>query len=262
MSELKDLQKLVCELENEKDEKWQVKKLQEIGISLINEYEIHVGNRIIKPLLVEAYYYHEGKFEDASVHSAEKSQANTYKLARERQKNHFSQLYIHYGRSGLDIVLSQKNDYYLSFLLKCSLVGGDCMTQTSLPKQLCDSCDRANECKKGWECKFYGSVVLKKTKNPKTQETVCVPRKNTSKGTFSMAPLAVLSISSLIYQPVVQSLDLGHMKQWVLAKYALEKAKNNIEDARKLIKQQGLYKDKIDDRYMESAKKYIEEQEK
>ena len=54
---MEEMKNLVKELEQEYDDKRQVKILQEIGKKLINEYEIKIGEFTIEPLLVEAYYY-------------------------------------------------------------------------------------------------------------------------------------------------------------------------------------------------------------
>ena len=59
---MEKLEKLVEELEKESNEKKQIKTLQDIGKLLLTEYIIQVGDLTIKPLLVEAYYYHQGKF--------------------------------------------------------------------------------------------------------------------------------------------------------------------------------------------------------
>lgn len=56
--------------------------------------------------------------------------------------------------------------------------------------------------------------------------------------------------------------ETGFGKQFVLTKYALEKAHLNIEKAREIIKEEGLYQYKIEDRYIESALKYIKDHEK
>lgn len=64
---MENIKKLVEKLEEEFDEKKQIEILQDIGAMLINNYVIKVGDLTIEPMLVEAYYYHKGKFEDESV---------------------------------------------------------------------------------------------------------------------------------------------------------------------------------------------------
>ena len=64
---MEKLKKLVYELVDENNkEKERVKILQDIGKLLLTEYIIQVGDLTIKPLLVEAYYYHQGKFNDSN----------------------------------------------------------------------------------------------------------------------------------------------------------------------------------------------------
>ena len=64
-----ELKRLVNELEEATDK---VQKLKEIGRKLLNEYEIKIGNMVIEPLLVEAYY-NSSDFPDDSVYAAKKS---------------------------------------------------------------------------------------------------------------------------------------------------------------------------------------------
>ena len=113
-----ELKNLVDELKEATDK---VQKLKEIGEKFMNEYEVRIGNMVIEPLLIEAYY-NSSDFPDNSVHAAKKSNANTYTLAKQRQKDHYGELYVHYGtKDGIDIVLSN-GDYYLSFLIKNALI--------------------------------------------------------------------------------------------------------------------------------------------
>ena len=132
---MEELRKLVKELEKLSDEKEIIAKLQVIGEKLITDYEIKIDGTIIQPILVEAYYndnvedktqdsLYAPRFNDTSVHAAGTKTSNTAKLARRRQKNHFGELYVHYGtKDGLDVVLSDNDSYYLSYLIKCSLIG-------------------------------------------------------------------------------------------------------------------------------------------
>lgn len=97
-------------LEEEQDQADIVKILQEIGEKLINAYEIRIGAITLEPLWVEAYYFDPKEFPDYNTHMSQK------------QKNRFGQLYFHEkGWGGIDICLS-KGDYYLSFLLKATLL--------------------------------------------------------------------------------------------------------------------------------------------
>ena len=113
------LKKIVAELENEYNREKQIKLLQKISELLITDYAINACGVVIEPLWVEAYYFHKGKFEDLNDHR------------KSKQKDGFGKLYLHTEKKispsnrlgGVDIVLSL-GDYYLSFLIKNSLIGG------------------------------------------------------------------------------------------------------------------------------------------
>lgn len=171
-----ELKKLVKNLEKENDEEKQKKILQNIGKLLLTEYIIQIGNLTIKPLLVEAYYYNSN-FKDDSVHAANKSNANTYKLARARQENNFGELYVHYGtKGGIDVVLSN-GKYYLSFLIKNALINNKFAAQCKVSQILCENCDYIDKCNKGINCKYYGTNILKHKDNIENTEIVFVRRK-------------------------------------------------------------------------------------
>lgn len=263
---MEKLEKLVKKLESASGENMQIRILQAIGAILIHAYRIEIGNLIIEPLLVEAYYYREGKFNDTSVYASGKSESPTYRLARERQQNNFGKLFVHYGtKDGIDIVLSMEDGVYLSFLIKTARVNGVCKRQCAISNMICGACERHDKCK-GFACKYYGEKVLKPLdgKDVKYQDVVFLPRKGI-KNAFAQAPLAVLSAEVFKKKEetdeIVKSLEKGCRKQWVLAKYALAKSQLDIEKAREFITEKGLYQDKIEDQYMADALKYMEEQE-
>lgn len=193
-----ELKRLVDELERANDK---VQKLKEIGKKLLNEYEIKIGNMVIEPLLVEAYY-NSSNFPDDSVHAAKKSNANTYTLAKQRQKNNYGELYVHYGtKDGIDIVLSN-GDYYLSFLIKNALIhfigSSQCVIyakQCKISEMLCGECDGKVNCEKGMACKHYGKKVLKSVQ-PKNNEIIFVKRKGL-KNSYADKPLAALPINKI-----------------------------------------------------------------
>lgn len=102
--------------------------LQNICQKLITDYYIVIENITIEPLWVEAYYYNIKHFPDCTTHR------------NDLQKNRFGQLYFHRkGRGGLDICLSTSQDYYLSFLLKATLINGKFNTQTGICSVLTDT---------------------------------------------------------------------------------------------------------------------------
>lgn len=192
------LRVLVDELEKAQDKCRIAEILKQIGERLINEYEINIGNYVIEPLLVEAYY-NSGTFADDSVHASKESNANTYKLARQRQKGHYGELYVHYGtKDGIDIVLSE-GDYYLSFLIKNALVhtidSPQFARQCKISEMLCGNCDGRMSCEKGMNCKYYGEIVLKPV-HPKNNEVVFVKRKGI-KNSYANCPLSVLPINKI-----------------------------------------------------------------
>lgn len=115
------LHELVDKLEREQDKNGKIKILQDINTALLQQYVIQIDDIIIEPLWVEAYYFDEKNFPDCNSHMSAK------------QKNRFGQLYFHeYGRGGLDICLSNKEDYYLSVLLKATLVNQEFKRQTEI----------------------------------------------------------------------------------------------------------------------------------
>ena len=173
---MEKLKAKVQELEKTHDKKKQIHILQDINNLLLTEYEIRIGEHIIEPLLVEAYYYNEATgFDDDSVHAANK--IYNYELAKTRQKNHFGELYVHKGtKDGLDIVLSD-GDYYLSFLIKNALIDNDFAQQCAVSETLCGKCKHSDTCNKGKDCHYYGIIVLKHKDNKDNSEIVFTKRK-------------------------------------------------------------------------------------
>lgn len=118
---MKDLKESIKELETITDKKEIESKLQLLGEKLINDYYIEVEGIKVEPLWVEAYYYNETRFADCNTHM------------HDLQKNRFGQLYFHrIGHGGFDICLSLSENYYLSFLLKASLINGKFNRQTDI----------------------------------------------------------------------------------------------------------------------------------
>lgn len=134
MEYLEDLKLLVNELESKTNKEEQIKILQKIGKALITEYEIKVDGIKIEPLWVEAYYSNTEKgFADPFIHGKE-------------EQSKFGILYFHHktddSRSGVDICLSlcdedkKESKYYLSYLLKYTLVNGEFTTQSQLSAKI------------------------------------------------------------------------------------------------------------------------------
>ncbi len=248
---MEKLEKLVEELEKESNkEKERVKILQDIGKLLLTEYIIQVGDLTIKPLLVEAYYYHQGKFNDNNSHGFGDKKID--KKCREQLSNNFNRFYFHEkGRGGVDVCLS-KGDYCLSFLIKVALINGKVYKQIDIYNKLKkESIDNTKD-------------VLTPTYDV-TTSFVCVPRKNTHKGDYALKPLAILSVESFKNKEeadaILSSLETGYKKQWVLAKYAQEKVGFDYEEACEIIKRENLYSYKIERQYFDGALNYMKEQE-
>lgn len=256
---MEKLEKLVKELAPESNgesteeitEEKQIKTLQDIGKLLLTEYIIQVGDLTIKPLLVEAYYYHQGKFNDSNSHGFGDKKID--KKCREQLSDNFNRFYFHEkkGRGGVDVCLS-KGDYCLSFLIKVALINGKVYKQIDI----------------------YNKLIKESIDNPKdvltptydvTTSFVCVPRKNTHKGDYALKPLAILFVESFKNKEeadaILSSLETGYKKQWVLAKYAQEKVGFDYEEACEIIKRENLYPYKIERQYFDGALNYMKEQE-
>lgn len=114
---MENLKTAIKNLEKEIDGEKQIELLQSINKFLLTEYVIKIRDLIIQPLLVEAYYYCQGKFEDTNTHGFKSEKC------RRGQSGRFGKLYVHkMGYGGIDICLSMREDYCLSFLIKNSLV--------------------------------------------------------------------------------------------------------------------------------------------
>lgn len=235
MDELKKLEDMVYELEVALDNKANKKPddivpiLQKIGKLLLTEYIIQIGNLTIKPLLVEAYYYNNSNFKDDSVHAANKSNANTYKLARDRQENNFGELYVHYGtKDGIDVVLSN-GKYYLSFLIKNALINNKFAAQCKVSQILCGNCDYIDKCIKGINCKYYGTNILKHKDNIENTEIVFVKRKGL-KNEYKDKLLAALPI----YKIKNYAFTSGECKTNIVKNYIESQLKTESYDEEKL----------------------------
>lgn len=239
----------VEKLETETDNKTQIQLLQKIGAKLINEYEIHVGNLKIEPMLVEAYYYHKGKFEDNSVYAAKEDNAGLY--ARSRQQKNLGKLFIHYNDWGIDVCLTDSGDYYLSYLIKNALVNGEWQTQKQIGMQVCQKCSKYEECKSIWECQYNDTVVLQPRRSPKDGKIIFIPRVNIANKNL----LGALSAEDLVNEKYDFTLPTGYAKQWRISVCALLETADE-DEARKIAKK---YNNnvKVEDKYWELAKESL-----
>lgn len=208
---MEDLKILVEKLEQEHDEKEQVKILQKIEEKLLNEYVIKIGNDTIEPLRVEAYYYpaeNKEKFNDPCAHESVK------------KINNFGKLYFiepKYGYPGIDLCLSLGN-YYLSFLIKDARIGDTIFKQTALHDKF-----------KNKNSEIENMDVLKKTSNK--QKTVFYTSRvgiNSEKTKFAHELLAAVIDIHNDYD-----WETGYAKEWTVANYlaanAIEPTDENIK---------------------------------
>ena len=164
------MENLINQLTSTHDKDAQVNFLQEIGKKLLTEYVIKIGDITIKPLWVEAYYSDTNTgFVDEAVHG------------NECQKNQYGALYFHHKtddqRSGVDICLSRGN-YYLSYLLKYTLVNGIFKSQAQLSSVI------------PHELRGTAKNVLVKEQNP-AEVMVCTKRIGIMSSAYKDADLAI-----------------------------------------------------------------------
>lgn len=164
------MENLINQLTSTHDKGAQVNFLQEIGKKLLTEYVIKIGDITIKPLWVEAYYSDTNTgFVDEAVHG------------NECQKNQYGALYFHHKtddqRSGVDICLSCGN-YYLSYLLKYTLVNGIFKSQAQLSSMI------------PHELRGTAKNVLVKEQNP-AEAMVCTKRIGIMSSAYKDADLAI-----------------------------------------------------------------------
>ena len=164
------MEDLINQLTSTHDKDAQVNFLQEIGKKLLTEYVIKIGDITIKPLWIEAYYSDTNTgFVDEAVHG------------NECQKNQYGALYFHHKtddqRSGVDICLSCGN-YYLSYLLKYTLVNGIFKSQAQLSSMI------------PHELRGTAKNVLVKEQNP-AEVMVCTKRIGIMSSAYKDADLAI-----------------------------------------------------------------------
>lgn len=232
----------VQELEKNFNVEEQIKILQEIGALLLTDYEVRIGDEIIHPLRVEAYYWPyrtKNKFDDNTTFPS------SDKLGK------FGKLYFietKHGYPGIDICLS-RDDYYLSFLIKNSYIGNVLYKQLDLYERFKD---RKEELK--------DKVVLFAA--PHKNETVFhTVRVMNSVKNLEAKPFAKKCLASLLdinrkneNGKSVFNWARGYGKQWTVAVYAL----SNIDDetsARELARD--LNGSNIEEKYWTSAKESL-----
>ena len=116
MDNFYDLHTIINSLKCESNREKQIHLLQSLNTLFLTKYIIKIKDLTIVPIWVEAYYHHPIYFPDESCHKNPK------------QKNNFGGIYQHAKteiNGGVDICLSKDDDYYLSILIKASLINGE-----------------------------------------------------------------------------------------------------------------------------------------
>lgn len=120
------IRKRVHELIKITDRQEIVKNLQEMEKFILCNYQMRVFDRIVQMKEIEIYYKNESiGYIDTTMHG------------RERQKNNFNNLYLH--GAGIDICLSDSEDFYLSILIRGGIVIGKENCRTCTPILLYDA---------------------------------------------------------------------------------------------------------------------------
>lgn len=92
-----------------------VKWLQKEAIEFLKNHYLVVNGAEIYPKEIEVYYHDEkGAFKDVYVHFSEK------------QKNRHYKFYVHEkGRGGCDLVISESDNVYYSYLIRSVVIDGE-----------------------------------------------------------------------------------------------------------------------------------------
>ncbi len=145
-----ELKTLVKKLENNSNKEDQIKTLQAIGKELVSNYLIKLpDNIVIRPLWVEAYYADVNCIDDAYQSNISDKFIDPFIHGSPQQKGeeNYGKLYFHHKtddqRSGVDICLAC-GSYYLSFLLKYTLVNDVYTTQSQLSRQIREAYEKLN----------------------------------------------------------------------------------------------------------------------
>lgn len=121
---MNNLKVIINELKEATDKETQVILLQKINTLLLTQYLLKVDNDLIlAPFEVEAYYYNHN-FKDDTVH------------CNELQRNRFGKLYFHrkgrsghnkilFIRSGIDLCLSDNDEYFFGVLIRSARVNDE-----------------------------------------------------------------------------------------------------------------------------------------
>lgn len=102
-----------------------IEKLQSEEKAFLSSKCLVLNNVVIQPKEIEAYYYKEGEFEDKSVHRNELQQNNKEHFYVHRNGLKKESSYKGGNRSGVDFVVSDEDNVYYSYLIRCAVVNGE-----------------------------------------------------------------------------------------------------------------------------------------
>jgi len=128
---MKELRKLVEELEQALDEKSIIAKLHDINAMILTKCKLKVDDTyILYPTEVEAYFFKDPEFKDECVHCNE---------LQSGESDRFGKLYFHrkgkskdseirfYNYTGMDVCLSLDKSYYLGVLIRNAYINSDAL---------------------------------------------------------------------------------------------------------------------------------------
>ena len=232
MDELKNLVKELEALDNTASKEDIISKLQEIGKKLLTEYVIKVGDLVIEPLLVEAYYYNRQVFPDCNTYGACDLECRT-------KQQQFNRLFVHPPKhsAGIDVCLSS-GEYCLSFLIKNSKIYNDgnvisdFCTQEKLASTLIDHFGNVEN------IESKTNVLADKNAfaflSVSDSELITAKRKGTSKGDYSNSELAMLLLDKI--RDYNYSLEKNYCRSTLIKKYIKNHSNKKSEDLYNLAK--------------------------
>lgn len=204
---MKGLENLVHELQSITSEKEIIQKLQSINTLLLTKYVLEIGDIKVIPLWIEAYYYDPKKFCDENTHRSP------------RQKNRMGMLYQHTHadtetNGGVDLCLSD-GDYYLSFLIKASLIDGEfCKQERTYGKMS----------KTGLKLEELKDILIC---DSRACEVCHTQRIGLTKASYKDAPLASLPIDKIKNYPFDNKESL--VKEYIDSLLSAERERKCIE---------------------------------
>ncbi|MCI2111639.1 MAG: hypothetical protein LKK13_04785 [Bacilli bacterium] len=187
------LKRMVDRLNRAETKKEIVEAIQGINAAILRECLIKIGGCFVKPVWVECYYYRGGSMKKDGLDESFKNDFGSDPFLwkdgschkKPEQRNRFGMLYFHSGgnlnprRGGVDLVLSDKDDFCLSFLVRRSFLnrggGNEKSKIIGLEETLCPL------------MKGKPNMVVLTEKKPESgaEEIEYVRRVNVNKGDFA-----------------------------------------------------------------------------